>query len=261
MTFQEVTLEVVVENAAALSDKQKTDPAEFALIRRNGFGASDAATLLGVSPWKGIDELIKEKASTEITKEELAIGEKPNVRKGAELEPLILQKFEDWANKTADIRVAKPAPMYKIVEFPQLTVNFDGIINDAREMQLSKHGVPVEAKMVSMFAEKYWDHSKALVDLDHVPGPVTFPTDRLTPDTIKALSTACGIPVYYYTQCQQQMLAKNADMCFLAALHDKDWTLRVYYVPRNELVINKLKEAAYVYWKQVETKKILQNRR
>lgn len=259
MEFQKVSLKIEVDNAAELSNKQKTDPKEFALIRRNGFGASDAATLLDVSPWSGITELIDQKASTEVTEKELAIGEMPQVRMGAELEPFVLGKFEEWSG----LEVIKPDPMYRIAEFPQLTVNFDGLIHTEGH---PLYNAPVEAKVVSMFGEgkkdnKYWTHEKAMKSIDEIPVHRHIPTERLNPDTIRALAKECGIPVYYYTQCQQQMLAANSEHCFLTAMHTKDWTFRVYHVPRCEAVIGMLKQSAYVNWKKVETKRIMNKRK
>lgn len=251
MEFQRVSLTVEHENAAALADRQQYNENEFALIRRNGFGASDAATLLGVSPFTGITELIKQKASKEVTEEELKIGRMPQVRMGIDLEDFILGKFEQWSG----LSCKKPKPMYRLVEFPALTVNFDGLIDEDSSHPL--RDTPVEVKCVSMFGEgkkdnRYWIHEKAMTSIDMIPVHVKIPTMRITPDTIKALAKECGIPVYYYTQCQQQILAANAEQCFLAAMHTKDWTLRIYHIPRNEDVINKLKEESYLAWKKVE---------
>jgi len=252
MTFDKVTLEVAYENAIALLDRDKVDPKEFAMIRRNGFGASDAAVLLNVSPFTGITDLIAQKASTEVTAEELAIGELTNVRIGVDLEDLIIEKFVKWSGMDTH----KPEPMYRIIEHPQLTVNFDGI---------TESGIPVEAKYVSMYGEgkkgaKYWHHDRAMASINEPPVHRPIPTDRMTTDKIKELADDCGIPVYYYTQCQQQILSANSEYCYLAALHHKDWTLRVYHVPRCEAVITALKTAAYMTWKQVETKKIKNSR-
>ena len=241
--FDNINLIVEHEDAAALADKQKYNENQFALIRRNGFGASDAATLLNVSPWTGIDELIKQKASTEVTEDELKIGRMPQVRMGVDLEPFILSKFEQWAGMSCK----KPKPMYRIEEFPYLTVNFDG---------LTEIDVPVEVKCVSMFGEgkkdnPYWLHDHALDSIDQAR-PSFIEPGRLNADVIKGLAKSCGIPVYYYTQCQQQILAANSTHAYLAAMHTKDWTLRVYYVPRCEAVINLLKENGYQAWKKVE---------
>ena len=96
MEDYERLLEIVHDDAASLADKQKTDPEAFASIRRNGFGASDSATLLQLSPWVSISELLQQKCATQQSEAEKEIGTKPSVRMGVDLEPLILSKFEDW---------------------------------------------------------------------------------------------------------------------------------------------------------------------
>ena len=87
-------LKVLIDNA---SDLAKHDPEYFAMIRRVGFGASDSSILLGVNPFPNgtIEKLIEQKKSKHLTPDELAIGQMVNVRKGVDLEPLILQKFRE----------------------------------------------------------------------------------------------------------------------------------------------------------------------
>lgn len=242
MTFDKVSLEVVHEDAASLAAQQEENHEAFALIRRVGFGASDSSVLLNVNPFNNIDDLIKQKASDEITEDEIKVGLKPTVRMGSDLEDFVLQKFCKWA----DLEVEKPKAMYRIAEFPYLTVNFDGIIEGI--------GIPVEVKVVSQWAEKYWDHSKAIDSLIEGTKP-RLPADRFTTDYAKALAAEAGIPIYYYTQCQQQILAANSMVCYLAAMHVKDWTMRVYPVYRNELVINQIKSQGYTNWKKVERRR------
>lgn len=247
MTFKPVSLKIITANAAALADDKKIDPDAFALIRRNGFGASDSSVLLGCNPWNSILDLVRQKASTTVSDDERAIGKKPSVRMGADLEHVVLNKFIEWSEQA----VSKPEPMYQIVEFPQLTVNFDGIVESS--------GIPVECKIVTQWAEKYWDHSRAMNDIESPPVHLARPVDRVTNDTMLGLAADCGIPIYYYTQCQQQILAANTEFCYLSALHVKDWTLRTYHVPRNEGVISKLKEEAYINWKKVESLRLNSN--
>ena len=142
-------LKIVCENAYDLA---KYDKEAFIMLRRNSIGASDSSIILGVNPFTDTAKLIEQKLTKGITDEELAIGEKENVRKGADLEPLILQKFEEWSG----IETYKPDAMYQLEKFPQLTVNFDGII------QLDHIYIPVEAKFVSAYANKYWERSRSI---------------------------------------------------------------------------------------------------
>ena len=83
-------LEVTCENIASASKE------EFAKLRCNGFGASDSALLLDISPFGTRTNLVKEKADMSINEE---ISKKSSVRMGRDLEPIILNKAEELLKK------------------------------------------------------------------------------------------------------------------------------------------------------------------
>ena len=62
-----------------------------------------------------------------------------------------------------------------------------------------------------------------------------------------------GIPIYYYTQIQQQMLGLGAPFGYITALYDKDWELKTFLVMADEQVQNKLMEVAEEVWTQIKT--------
>lgn len=233
-------LEIVCPDAYELA---KFNKPKFIEIRRNSFGASDSSILLGVNPFEDIHSLIEKKCATEITKEELEIGEKENVRKGADLEPLILNKFESWAG----FDTYKPDAMYKVTVQPQLTVNFDGII------ELDKTYIPVEAKFVSVFAHKYWNRAKA-IKAPYEGVPIRC-AGRDIQTHINDTADAYGIPPYYFTQIQQQLFALNAPFGYLAALFDKGWELLVYKIFADTPTQMALLETSATAWKVVEEKR------
>ena len=47
---------------------------------------------------------------------------------------------------------------------------------------------------------------------------------------IQETAQAYGIPPYYYTQLQQQLLALNAPFGYLAAMFDKGWEFKVFKI-------------------------------
>ena len=61
-------LEIVVPDAAQLAEEDKE---AFALIRRQGLGASDSSIILGVNNWTTIDQLIEQKNTPCITQRNL----------------------------------------------------------------------------------------------------------------------------------------------------------------------------------------------
>ena len=213
-------LAVAVENIQAMSHD------DYALLRKNYFGASDSSILCGVNLYKTLDELIKEKNNKFITAEERAVGEKPIVKKGFDLEPIILDKAEAELGMT----VHKPQDMFKFKTVTGLSVNYDGVACVVDTDTL----VPIEAKLVSKYGEKYYNkqisHEQAkLLDMK---------VEGATLDQhIKRKALRLGIPAYYYTQVQQEISGLNAPYGYLAAMFDDSWTFKLYFIPRDNYVI------------------------
>lgn len=232
-------LEILVDNASLLS---KTDQKAFAMVRRMGFGASDASILLGVNPFPNgtIKLLIEQKRSETLTADEVAIGQMVNVRKGSDLEPLILQKFIDITG----LEVMKPEAMYRIKEFPFLTINFDGITTIDGQL------IPVECKFVSMYGNKYWEMNKACTNWQENS---ERPYMLGGADTIfKDLHMAYGPPDYYITQMQQQLLALKAPYGFFSVIFDKGWEHAIFKIYNSELAKNQLITEGYKCWNEIQ---------
>jgi len=236
-----MTLHIVTENAAELARQNQE---AFAMIRRAGFGASDSSVLLGVNPFPDntIPKLLEQKRSPVVTAEELKIGQMVNVRKGSDLEPLILQKFQEKF-QVPDTNLEKPEAMFRIGDTP-LTVNFDGVL------QILGTKVPVECKFVSTYGGKYYNMNKTIQLPTQLYDLMELGTE-VNSIYLTRRAEEAGIPVYYYTQIQQQLLALDADFGYLAALFDKDWELRVFTVMADRQVQNRLLEVAEELWKQV----------
>lgn len=231
-------LDTLIENVSDLSED------EYALVRRKGLGASDSSVLLGVNPYKQKSDLIVEKRSKVITDEERAIKMKDAVRKGFDLEPLILQKY---VKLTGNPEPIKPTAMYQIKATPCLTINFDGVA------QADDFLIPVEAKFVTTYGDKYYNRTHAMkrefgeCALVRTSRAYTDSIDR-----IKAKAEACGIPPYYYTQVQQQMYGLGSPYGLLVALHDKGWETAVYFIPRDEECIRNIIISGTKTWMKIE---------
>lgn len=221
-------LEIAVENIQALTHE------EYALKRKDYLGASDSSILCGVNLYKTLDQLITEKNIKAITAEEKEVGEKPIVRKGFDLEPLILSKAEFELATTLDetIYLYKPQDMFKFKQVDGLSVNYDGVLvtNDNTL-------IPVEAKLVSTYGEKYYNKLVTIEDAKKLDMSLEG-TDLATHIKRKALKL--GIPPYYYTQCQQEIAGLDAPYGYLAAMFDNSWTFKLFYIPRDEYVINSI---------------------
>lgn len=219
-------LEVVIEDVQSMSHE------DYAIARKDGFGASDSSVLLGVNLYKKMEDLIKEKKFKFITEEEEEVGKKPIVRKGYDLEPLILDKAEELLGT----KLYKPKNMYGFKKCKGLNVNYDGVclIDDKL--------IPVEAKLVSKYGEKYY------IPSEKIKNTIKFINMRIEngslQDHIKAKAQAFGIPAYYYTQVQQEIAGLDAPYGYLVAQFDESWQTHLYLIKRDDYVITKLFETA-----------------
>jgi predicted phage-related endonuclease len=219
-------LKIKIENMNELSEE------EYALVRKDSFGGSDSSVLCGVNLYKNMNQLLQEKNCKYITAEEKEVGEKAIVRKGRDLEPIILDK----AAKELELEIIKPTAMFEFKDNPVLTLNYDGVaeINDCL--------IPIEAKLVSRFGEKYYNKNKDLED--NISVDMALEGDSLETH-IKRKATRIGIPAYYYTQVQQEMMGLNAPYGYLAVLFDESWEFKLYYVKADDYVQNKIFDIAY----------------
>lgn len=208
----------------AVKDIQSMSKEDYALVRKNYFGASDSSVLCGVNLYKTIPELIKEKNCKYLTDEERAVGEKPIVKKGYDLEPIILGKAEDELNTF----LWKPKDMFRFKNVTGLSVNYDGLTPDL---------IPVEAKLVSKYGEKYYNKNITRAEAENVD--MTLEGTDLV-GHIKRKALRFGIPAYYYTQVQQEMAGIDAPYGYLAAMFDETWTFKLFYIKRDDYVINSI---------------------
>lgn len=236
-------LKILIENAAELAEDNNT---AFAMARRMGLGASDSSVILGVNPFNKLDDLIVQKCSRQITADEEKVGNMVAVRKGKDLEPIILQKFITQFNVDPKM-IDKPSAMYQLTECPQLTVNFDALF------QGTEQTIPIEIKYISMYGGKYYNFTKTTEFLTtsvlQAPQPSSASNDIA--EYVKAMAEATGIPAYYYTQLQQQLLASGGSHGYLVALNDKTWDLNMFLVYRDERTIRTLITQSDSVWAEI----------
>lgn len=202
-----------------IKDVDKLSPQDFTMSRRNGFGGSDTGVLMGVNPYTKLDDLIVQKATDKITAEELAVSAKPAVRKGNDLEPLIIAK----SSKVFGQGIIKPADMYQFRDATYMRMDFDGVINDPKQY------ITDEIKIVTRFGQKHYNPGKAIYD--EISGWHNIPDNIAnTNATIEEKAAHYGIPPYYYTQVQLEIAAVNAPYGYLSAMFDNDWVLHIFYI-------------------------------
>lgn len=218
-------------------------PQNYILIRRNGLGASDMATVLGVNPYKNVTQLILEKLTHGITEEEKQLAWNPNIRKGQDLEPLIVTKIKEYFKMS----VWKPKHQFRIAEHPHIKINYDGVTGNYKQYY------PVEIKVLTYWGEKNYNPTKA--HLREGQGFQPIPDD-VSKSNMNLLEKAehYGIPVNYYVQLQTQMLGLDAPYGYLAVLPEKDWLVRIYYVWADSAVQNQIIIDSFKLWNHILTK-------
>ena len=220
---------------------------QYAILRKHGLGTSDSSIVCGVNPYTTKYELIEEKSRDYLTAEEKAVGDKTAVKKGRDLEPIIIKKHSVIMGK----RILKPSDMYKHKDYPWLKFNFDGVV-DKLDMGNGKYQyIPDEIKVVTAFGEKHYDRTKCWYreklgfcnsqNIDIVKSN----------NSIVTKATLYGIPPYYYTQLQQQIFGLNAPYGYLTVLFDKDWELVSFFVPRDDATINYILTEGYKTWQAI----------
>lgn len=238
LNLEGLPIEMDIKNIGSLPGE------DFTKLRRNGFGCSDSSVLLGVNPYKTLDELILEKATPKLSAEEKAIGEQVAVRKGNDLEPMIIHKYQE----AFGTRTIKPVDMYKYKDFPYLKVNFDGVTI------IDKDYYPVEIKVCTKSGERHYNRRKSMYGT--FTGFAPIQNDISTSNwSIETKAAYYGVPPYYYTQVQAEMMALNAPFGYLAVLFDYSWTMHVYFIWKDEAVQNAIKIEGYKAWEKVMAKR------
>lgn len=223
---------------------------EYALLRKNGLGTSDSSIVLSVNPYTTRAELVAQKCRDYLTEEELAVGDKAAVRKGRELEPLIIHKHGQILGK----RIIKPIDMYRSKEYPFIKFNFDGVIDKEYLEDGTYQYIPDEIKVVTMYGRKHY--KKNLATFSELTGWRDIPPHYEEMDvSIEEKAAMYGIPPYYYTQLQQQIWGLNAPYGFLTVMFEDNWEIHSFFVWRDQKTINQLIIEDTKLWNLIESKR------
>lgn len=119
--------------------------------RGRGLGSSDAAVLLGWSPWKTIEQLIAEKRGH--WKQEFGDSQRRAMNRGKELEPVIRKWYEEKAGAAfPDAIATDPTHDY-------MRASFDGVNRTVIHLDLSV------GRMIEIKAPNARDHEQAKAGL------------------------------------------------------------------------------------------------
>lgn len=244
LDLSELNIEIDISNIDQYPNE------EYALLRKNGLGTSDSSIVLGVNPYKTRSDLIAEKCRDYLTEEELEVGDKSAVRKGRDLEPMIIYKH----SQIMDRHVIKPIDMYRHKDYPHIKFNFDGVLDKLYNDDGTYQYIPDEIKVVTIYGMKHYQFDKAFFR-EHKGFGIIPPHYEEENINIEGKANMYGIPPYYYTQLQQQIFGLNAPYGFLTVLNEKNWEINSFFVWRDQKVINQLIIEDSKTWSIIENKR------
>ena len=220
------------------------EPQQFNAIRKDGLGASDMSVVLHANPYKDHNTLLADKLTPQMTAEDWEIHNKPNVKKGRELENLILMKTREHLQH----HVWKPKDMYYLKDYPFIQINYDGVMGNYLQYY------PVEIKFISTFGMKPYNFTKAFfregIGFQEVPQDIAD-TDL----DVFARAEHYGIPVMYYIQLQTQMYGLKAPFGYVAVLTEKFWDSAIFHVWADPKIQTQILLQGFKFWQYVLTKK------
>ncbi len=193
--------------------------------RKKGMGGSDVASALGLSPWRTPVELWQEKRGE---------GEPQRCSDAMHWGTVLEQAIADEFAKVTGMAVAEVPYTFVEGEEDWMRANIDrAIVSDSATRPVVE-GKPnfrkvLECKTANAFSTSQWGESQT--------------------DEIKAgkVVTEHKIPLYYETQVQWYLGLTGADICYVAVLIGGN-DFRCYEVPRNQAVIDSLKEKMSDFW-------------
>ena len=105
-----------------------------------------------------------------------------------------------------------------------------------------------------MYGQKYYNFNKAFFsEIDGMlPLPENYAASEINSIETKAMQY--GIPPYYYTQLQQEMMALNAPYGLLSVLRDSDWRLFTFYVHPDPFVQSRIVTEGFKVWQEIVAK-------
>lgn len=185
--------------------------------RRTYLGGSDAAAILGVSPWKSPLQLYQEKIGE--YKEEVTPAKKKIFNRGKRLEPIVIEMMMDeLQDQGHEVEITHRNNRYIDKEHPFMAAEIDA------ELLVNGEPVNCEIKTVNPFAAKDWGEEG---------------TDE--------------IPMYYTAQIAHGQMITGRDRTIVAALIGAD-DLRLHLVNRDNELIQIMRAKELEFWNRVINK-------
>jgi len=204
---------------------------EWLEARKSGIGASDAASIIGLNPWKTNVRLWEEKTGFVESED---ISDKPVVKYGNDAEPLLRELFKlDFPQYSVKYDKFK---MFHNEEYPFIFATLDG---ELVEKDTGRKGI-LEIKTTEIMNSSQWGKWKD------------------------------GIPQNYYCQCLWQLLATGFDFVVLRAQiksnrHQGDDKMKIetkhYWIEKKDVQsdMDYMEECGVKFWNENVLKKVKPN--
>ena len=199
---------------------------EWRFLRKSRITATDAPVILGLSPYKSIDQLMEEKLGPNETIDNEAM------KRGRELEPIVREKFilTSQMIMKPSVHLGLPHP------YPSIYSDFDSISDEW--IMCSTDGISNDGKVVLEIKCGRKSYADAF-------------TARKTKE--KTLHPSHRIPDYYYAQIQHILACTGALLCFYMCYQSGfDITLPVQ---RNESFISNMLEKEYAFYLEMQARR------
>lgn len=195
----------VEEAFRAVANRNEITRERWLELRCSGIGGSDAAAVCGISPWGSPLSVYAEKVGV------VQAEERPELRWGTLLEPLIRQEFprEYEEQEGASATTQEYPHLLQSVRYPWMIADLDGLV----EIQGEGRG-GLEIKTANILQGRYWQEGE--------------------------------LPDHYYAQVQHYMGVTDLPYFMVVALVGKNLIWRM--VPRNREYIDKLIEIERDFW-------------
>lgn len=184
-------------------------------MNRQGYlGGSDAAAILGISPWKSPYQLYMEKVGE--WQEEIDEKRERIFARGRRLEPIVVEMLVDELKSDGhDVEIIERNHRYTDTELNYLKSEIDV------ELVIDGEEVNGEIKTVTPFAAKEWGEQG---------------TDE--------------IPLHYTAQVLHGLMIKPRKRAIVAALIGAD-DLRVHFVDRDQDAIDMIRKKEIEFWNRI----------
>lgn len=208
-----------------------TVPAQVSAVDRTKYiGGSDAAAVMGLSPWATPVELWREKTGQEKREEPSAVKQRIYDR-GHKLEPFIRDMVIDkLRDQGLQVELVSSNQRYTDLAYPFLSVEVDfellltGSVEIGGEVfDLKAEHINCDAKSVSGFARKKW-----------------------------GIENTEDVPIEYAAQFMHGLGITGRKKCLVAALRSFD-DVDIYWTLRDDQTITAMREKCVQFWQCVTT--------